>query len=238
MKKSLPITLIVTAVIVVAVFLLTKQQVAAPTQNVNEAAPKSVVNETPDTNTVNQTQLDEQGAQVVNEAKIPDPFSLVPPMNNADKRVTKKPFGIHITTATSPVQPERFAGYHTAVDFEMLSEDEYDADTPINVICDGALVRKQTASGYGGYAVQRCTINGGDVMVIYGHLDILRITDEVDLAPGDFLGYLGAHESTQTDGERKHLHLGIHKGTEINIKGYVSTESQLDGWLDPCEYVC
>ena len=33
-------------------------------------------------------------------------------------RITKKPFGIFITTQNSPVQPERFSGYHTGVDVE------------------------------------------------------------------------------------------------------------------------
>ncbi|MFH1235627.1 MAG: M23 family metallopeptidase [Parcubacteria group bacterium] len=145
---------------------------------------------------------------------------------------------IILTAATSPVQPEKFSGYHTGVDFEMLSEEEYDADTPIYAICDGPLVRKQTADGYGGYAVQHCTLDGQAVTVIYGHLDISRITAATDLLPGDLIGYLGDHESGQTDGERKHLHLGIHKGTDINIRGYVNSEAGLDDWLNACDYVC
>jgi hypothetical protein len=53
------------------------------------------------------------------------------------------------------------------------------------------------------------------------------------------LGILGKGYSGETNGERKHLHLGFHKGNGINLLGYVNTQEQLiDGWLDPCQYVC
>src|SRR4030067_1140465 len=41
-----------------------------------------------------------------------------PPINRADERVTKKPFGIFITPQNSPIQPEKFSGFHTGADFE------------------------------------------------------------------------------------------------------------------------
>jgi hypothetical protein len=38
---------------------------------------------------------------------------FVAPLDRASGRVTKKPFGIFVTPQNSPVQPERFRGFHT-----------------------------------------------------------------------------------------------------------------------------
>src|SRR3990167_7147055 len=38
------------------------------------------------------------------------------PISDWLSRITKKKFGQYITPQTSPVQPERFTGYHTAAD--------------------------------------------------------------------------------------------------------------------------
>jgi len=162
-----------------------------------------------------------------------------PPLPRSDERVTKKPFGIYITKATSPVQPERFSGYHTGTDFETFP-DEADADVPVSAVCPGRLLSKRTASGYGGIAVQSCTYGGQPVTVVYGHLRLSSIAVSVGetLQPGEFLGYLGTGFSTETDGERKHLHLGIHKGTAIDIPGYVASKGKLSGWIDACPLVC
>lgn len=158
--------------------------------------------------------------------------SVVDPIANAANRVTKKPFGIYITPKTSPVQPERFTGYHTGVDFETFPN-EQNIDVPFYAICDGKILVKRTASGYGGVFVQSCTLDNQEVTVIYGHVSLKSIAKNVGdtLAAGDKIGNLG-HSPDETDGERKHLHLGIHIGTSINILGYVQKQSDLSGWLD------
>lgn len=167
-----------------------------------------------------------------------DPVTYLPPVDSPAERITKKPFGILINPATSPVQPEKFSGYHTGTDFEVLNDQEYGRDIPVFAVCGGRILRDQTADGYGGYAVQEC-MNGGDVFtVVYGHLDATRTTTATYVAPGEQLGYLGDHESSETDGERKHLHLGFHKGPAVNIRGYVSSESALAEWMNPCDFVC
>jgi len=51
------------------------------------------------------------------------------------------------------------------------------------------------------------------------------------------LGNLGTGFSSETDGERKHLHLAIHKGSSVNILGYVQTKALLFDWLDPAKYL-
>ncbi len=158
---------------------------------------------------------------------------IVYPIADGASRITKKPFGIYVTPKNSPVQPEKFTGYHTGVDFETFSS-EQDSDVPVNTICAGPLKLKKWATGYGGVAVQACKINGEDVTVIYGHLNIDTVSAQAgeQLAIGQHLAMLGKGYSTQTDGERKHLHLGIHKGTAINILGYVQNKADLSGWMD------
>lgn len=147
-------------------------------------------------------------------------------------RVSKKPFGIYVSPGHSPVSPERFSGFHTGTDFETTPA-EADVAVPVPAFCDGTLLKKEYASGYGGVAVESCTLGGQAVTVIYGHLNLASITPAVgqDLKKGDFIGNLGKGYSTETDGERKHLHLGIHKATSVNITGYVSS-GELNNWLD------
>ena len=163
---------------------------------------------------------------------------LTAPLPNALSRITKKPFGIYITPQNSPVQPERFKGYHTGVDFETLPE-EQNIDVPVAAVCTGKLLMKKWATGYGGVAVQACTLGGSDITVIYGHLNIGTINLSVadTLTAGEQFAVLGKGYSQQTDGERKHLHLGIHKGTSVNILGYVQNQSDLSGWLDAQKYL-
>jgi hypothetical protein len=161
------------------------------------------------------------------------------PLDRAKERVTKKPFGIFITPSDSPVQPERFSGYHTGADFETFPE-ELNTEINVRAICDGKLMLKKTASGYGGVAVQSCSLDGQPVTVVYGHLKLASIAKGVgaDLKVGDAFGQLGAAYSSETDGERKHLHLSIHKGSAINLLGYVQAKNALTDWIDPCLYVC
>lgn len=149
-------------------------------------------------------------------------------------RITKKPFGIYITPKNSPVQPEKFTGYHTGADFETTPAEANEAiDVP--AICNGKLILKKYASGYGGVVVQSCNRNGQAVTVIYGHLQLASIDQLVGqvINEGNTIGVLGKGYSTETDGERKHLHLAIHKGSAINILGYVQKKSDLSAWFDP-----
>ncbi|MHB8871187.1 MAG: peptidoglycan DD-metalloendopeptidase family protein [Candidatus Doudnabacteria bacterium] len=158
------------------------------------------------------------------------------PLEGAKDRVTKKPFGILISKATSPVQPEKFGGYHTGADFETFA-DEQNKDIQVRAICEGDLILKKTATGYGGVAVQACNLNEQPVTVIYGHLKLSSIKTEGLLKKGDVIGILGKGYSSETDGERKHLHLGIHKGTTINILGYVQKQDDLKNWINPLDFL-
>lgn len=159
---------------------------------------------------------------------------IMAPLGRMDERVTKKPFGILIDPKTSPVQPEKFSGYHTGIDFETFS-DEAKSDVSVVAMCTGPVVEKRFATGYGGVIVTRCTVRDEPVTVVYGHLSLETVLWRVGetLQIGERVGLLGAGGSRETDGERKHLHLGIHRGTVVNLRGYVNTKKELLDWLDP-----
>lgn len=167
------------------------------------------------------------------------PIEFAAPLDRATERVIKKKFGQYITPQNSPIQPERFTGYHTGIDFETFP-DEQDKDVTVKAVCSGQLRLKESASGYGGVTVQDCQLNGQPITVIYGHLRLSSVTAATGstISLGDPLGVLGKGYSPETDGERKHLHLGFHKGETVDIKGYVQTEAELTAWLDPCQTVC
>ncbi len=159
------------------------------------------------------------------------------PLDRALERITKKPFGIQIFKANSPVQPEKFSGFHTGTDLETF-ENEQDKDIQVRAICEGKILLKKQASGYGGVAVQECQLNSQSVTVIYGHLKFSSIKAQGTLLKaGDILGILGKGYSSETDGERKHLHLAVHKGVSVNILGYVQKQEDLENWFDPLEFL-
>jgi hypothetical protein len=162
-----------------------------------------------------------------------DKSSFVQPISNAEERITKKSFGTYVTPQNSPVQPERFSGWHTGIDYETFAE-ESEVDVSIFAICGGPVLSRQYTSGYGGVLVQSCLLNNDPITVIYGHLNLASIDKTVGqyLVPGEIIGALGKGYSEQTDNERKHLHLGVHKGSDINIRGYVQNQNQLNSWLD------
>lgn len=165
-----------------------------------------------------------------------DVHSLKPfgePIGRAAERVLKKPFGLFITPETSPVPNDRFSGYHVGTDFETFPE-EADIDVTVYAVCDGPLLLKTWANGYGGVAVQRCSVDDRTVQVIYGHIRVASVSAAVgdDLRTGEQLAVLGTGHSEEVDGVRKHLHLGIHQGDEIDIHGYVKTEEETEAFID------
>lgn len=173
-----------------------------------------------------------------NTQQMTDASPFTPPLNRAKERVTKKPFGIHISPTNSPVSPEKFTGIHTATDFETFPE-EANTDVPVMTICSGPLLRKQQARGYGGMVVQACTLNDNPITVVYGHLQLASINWVVgnQLAQGTTLGILGKGYSPETDGERKHLHLGVHTGSQVVTNGYIANQADLHNWLDVMQYI-
>ncbi len=166
-------------------------------------------------------------------------LGLAPPLTKSGKRVSKKSFGLFISPKNSPVQPEKFQGYHTGSDFEIFAGEET-SEVVVRAVCEGNLLLKESATGYGGVVVQSCNLNTEPTTVIYGHLKLSSVPKDAGdrLALGENIAVLGQAYSRETDGERKHLHLGFYMGNSVNIKGYVSTIGELKEWIDPCLYVC
>jgi len=166
---------------------------------------------------------------------IPSPQSqLAEPVKDFKARVTKKPFGIYVTPQNSPVQPERFTGYHTGADAEY---GDVTADVAVYAIVDGIITYSKYTSGYGGCFIIKVEINGTPHSVLYGHIRPSTLPSlGQQFKKGDQIAVLGTAYSTETDGERRHLHLGILSDDRIDIKGYVSSKFQLSGWLDPLSF--
>lgn len=158
------------------------------------------------------------------------------PIEKWPERVTKKTFWLKVSPKNSPVSPEKFSGYHTGVDFEILEWEE-NTDIIIKAICSGPLLMKKWATGYGGVVVQKCERDTEVITVVYGHLKLASIEAAIntELRAGDTLGILGKWYSSETDNERKHLHLSIHKWSVVNIRGYTSSEWELSQWINPLE---
>jgi len=213
---------IICLILVLILFLFLPKFLRAPEEAVNSL--NTPVNESADKT---------QATIAINKDE-----NFVFPISNALERVTKKSFGTYVTPENSPVQPERFTGFHTGVDFETFPS-EQNTDVSISAICDGKLILKKQATGYGGVAVESCFLNNKPVTVIYGHLRLSSIKAETgqSLKARDFLGFLGREYSSETDGERKHLHLGIHLGGSVNILGYVQNKNDLKDWVDPLVYL-
>lgn len=145
------------------------------------------------------------------------------------EKVNKKPFGIYVTTENSPVQPERFTGYHTGIDIE------YPETNTITVpsLADGEVIYSQKTNGYGGVVAIKQTIKNVNYIVIYGHLDPESMALIGKIKKGDIVGNLGEGFTPETDGERKHLHLAFYKGDKLNLVGYVKSKDELTNWDDP-----
>lgn len=153
-------------------------------------------------------------------------------------RVAYKPFGIRINPNTSPVQPERFSGYHTGIDieFEDISE-----PVPVYAIQDGTVVQSGYVQGYGGVIIVNHTDatapSSQSILALYGHLDPESITPNTNVTQGQQLGVLGEGFTQETDGERKHLHFGLINAETVNLRGYVQNKEALLNWIDPLPFL-
>lgn len=160
------------------------------------------------------------------------------PLPDADERPTPLHFGLYVTPdpAQNPIDPpERFTGFHAATDFEIF-EGEEDQNVPVYAVCEGPVAYSGWSEGYGGLITQHCTLEGQDVTVLYGHLAVDSLVKKGTTARnGQMLGILGAARSADTDGTRKHLHLGILKGHVSDVRGYVQSEEELGAYLNPQE---
>src|SRR3989344_2272005 len=164
-----------------------------------------------------------------------DAAELPWPLERGARRAKLLTFGMYVTPTAdqNPIDPpERFTGYHTGLDLEIFS-DEKERSVPVLAICDGTVVYVNWVEGYGGTLVQSCVIRDQAVTVLYGHLAIDSISKKINeaLATGEKIGNLGADHTEETSGNRKHLHLAIHKGSAIELHGYAQTEHELETYI-------
>lgn len=162
---------------------------------------------------------------------------LKKPLSKFNDRQKLLTFGMYVTPnpEQNPIDPpERFVGYHTALDVEVF-EDEMDKEVEVKAICEGNVVEAKTADGYGGVLVHTCQINGEDVTVLYGHLNPNTFTKKIGdpIKRGESIAFLGEEQSPESGFTRKHLHLGIHRGKEVVLLGYVQSEAELQNYIDP-----
>lgn len=156
------------------------------------------------------------------------------PINRVEQRPQLISFGQYVSPQNNPLpQPERFTGYHTGLDFEIFS-DELNKDVVVTAACDGNVIYNGTAGGYGGVVVQQCQLNGETVTVLYGHLRSSSVDKSKKVfSTGERIGLLGDDHSQETSDTRKHLHWQIHKGSKVELRGYVSDQRQLGEYVDP-----
>ncbi|MCX6726340.1 MAG: M23 family metallopeptidase [Candidatus Shapirobacteria bacterium] len=153
------------------------------------------------------------------------------PIADFKNRITKKFFGTFVTPQNSPVSPEKFRGFHTGVDVEY---GDITAEEQVKNIANGQIIYSGLVSGYGGFVAEQITINSQPFIAIYGHLrpsSLIKNNSKVNA--GDQIGVLGTAYSVETDGERRHLHFALLKGTKLDFRGYVQSQSELSLWSDP-----
>lgn len=182
--------------------------------------------------TTNSSNTANQSSQSNTIASTATPISTyAEPVVDFKSRVTKKPFAIYVTPQSSPVQPERFTGYHTGADAEYQ---DIASDVPVYAIADGTVVLSETASGYGGVFMISFDLNGAKHTALYGHIrpsSLPKVGSSIK--KGQQLALLGTGYSSETDGERRHLHFAVLADNSLNIKGYVQNKSELSSWIDP-----
>lgn len=156
---------------------------------------------------------------------------VVAPISDMRNRITKKSYGTYVTLENSPVQPERFTGYHTGIDVEY---GDIKNDVEVRAIAPGTVINSAIASGYGGMLAIRHIIEGIDYLAIYGHLDPNSLVRAGEIVTqNQKIGILGDGGTGETDGQRKHLHFGLYTKSDTNIKGYVGSKEELKNWADP-----
>lgn len=165
----------------------------------------------------------------------------LPGKDNAEPLVAEVVFPIadYVTNRTLKVfgqyVSDRFTGYHDAEDVEITDRR---AQHEVRAFADGTIVYKKSTSGYGGLVIIRHPLSTGTVQGIYGHLSLSSVKKNIGDTVGknEVIGYLGADKSTDTDGERQHLHFGLYKENDVNVSGYVSRPEQLSNWLNPTDF--
>lgn len=163
------------------------------------------------------------------------------PVSQFTTRQSYKSFGQYIDKnfyiGKTDLFPNQFIGYHAAIDLEIFPG-ELNLSVPVYAVADGKVVYAAPVSGYGGLILLQLTGTGDTAL--YGHVKLINLPFKVGdmVVAGTRLTYLGDAFSSQTGGERKHLHFGIYKGTDLYFRGYEPTPAALNfRWLNPTDFL-
>ncbi len=133
----------------------------------------------------------------------------------------------------------RFYGYHTGVDLD-TSSSEKNQKSPVFSIYSGTITHIGDLSGYGGVILEK--LDGENATALYGHVKIsnlpVKVGDHITSDKPFILTYLGDEFSSETSGERKHLHFGIHKGSDLYFHGHERDLTTLNSqWYNPNDFL-
>lgn len=160
------------------------------------------------------------------------------PLSHYSDRILYKNFAQNITSAWYQTQPDifpnKFTGYHAAVDLEVLPGDIQ--PIAIHALGDGKILYAGPVSGYGGLILER--LSAEPFTALYGHVRTTEVQVGESVTAGQVIATLGTAFSAQTGGERQHLHLGLYKGTDLYFKGYEPTLAAINSrWLNPTDFL-
>ena len=133
--------------------------------------------------------------------------------------------------------PTQYTGYHVADDLE-INKGEENQNVPVYAVSDGKITFAGPVGGYGGVIL--LNIANDSHTALYGHIKLssLKVKAGDSVKAGQELAYLGNAFSSETGGERKHLHFGIYNGKDIYYHGYeASVATVRSKWIDPSAYL-
>ncbi len=184
--------------------------------------------------------------------KAPPPVKILPtvtpyvsnwyyPLINTRGRSSLKTFGQYFDAGSyigkDAVFPNHYLGYHAGTDFELLPG-EIDSRVPVYAVSGGEIVFIGQVQGYGGLILEK--LFQAPYTALYGHLDLsqVKLLNHARVPPGRLLAYLGRAFSSQTGGERQHLHLGLYTKNGLYFRGYEPSLSALNSyWIDPLAFL-
>lgn len=163
------------------------------------------------------------------------------PVMHYDQRPSYKSFGQLMTAefyvGKEKIFPTKYFGYHAAKDLETLPGEE-NAAVEVYAIGDGKILFLGSVTGYGGVILE--SLDNTNNTALYGHVKIAsaEVKQGEQVKAGQKMVALGDAFSSETGGERKHLHFGIYKGQDIYYRGYEPTLAQLKSrWEDPDNFL-
>lgn len=163
------------------------------------------------------------------------------PIQGYESRNQYKTFNQYIDkafyTGREKLFPTQFTGYHVGDDLE-TNPGEENQNVPVYAVSDGKITFAGPVGGYGGVIL--LNIANDSHTALYGHISLssLKVKAGDTVKAGQKLAYLGKGFSSETAGERKHLHFAIYNGKGIYYHGYETSEAVVQSkWVDPGAYL-